>query len=160
MLFEDFSCPACKSFNEQLLPQLEEEFIDTRQASLVFYDYIVPAGQLSWEAAIAARSVQDRAGEDAFWQYARYLYQNQSQLGWTLFQEAADELGLDGEAVVQDAQDGVYRPVVKSARKYGASLGVGGTPSVFVNGKYIRPPTAGTYADYYESIASEIRNAQ
>ena len=160
LLFEDFACPACKSFNDQLLPQLEADFIDTEQANLFFYDYPVPAGRLSWEAAMAARAVQDTSGVDDFWTYAKFLYQNQSQLSWKLLEAAADEIGLDGEGIVLAARDGVYRPVVRASRQEGKSRGVSSTPSVFVNGQYIQPPTTGTYADYYSSIASAIRNAQ
>ena len=155
-IFEDFGCPHCKEFNAEISPKLTENYASNGNAKIEFHDYPVPVTDASWPAAMCARAVQDRTGDEDFWTYAQYLFDNQGQLGWNLFREAANELDLDGDAIVRDGRDNKYRPVVQADYDYGDSIGVSGTPTVFVEGERVSPPEGGTYDDYYQSIATAI----
>jgi protein-disulfide isomerase len=158
-IFEDYGCPHCATFNERVKPSLISNYISTGKAKLEFHDYPVPVTEWSWPSAMAARSVQDRADDEAFWDFSQVLFDNQSRLGYALFRETANELSLDGAGVVADARNNMYRPVVQNDYDYGQSKGVSGTPTVFVAGQLVRP-SGNTYESYYRAIAQAIEANQ
>jgi len=143
-------------FEEQVLPRLLSEQVNPGQAAVQFRDYPLPVSDFSWKAAMAGRSVQDRAGDEAFWTFSRLLYDNQDSLGWELIEQAATQVDVDGAAVVEDARNDKYRPVVTADKEYGSSIGVSGPPTVFVNGNIVTAQGAPSYDGYYQAIADAI----
>ena len=81
----------------------------------------------------AARSVQDAAGDDAFFRYAAACFEHASSYADDLLGRLAEEEGVDGERVVEDARSGTYRPVIESDRALGIELDLQGTPQVYVD---------------------------
>jgi protein-disulfide isomerase len=55
-LYGDFTCPHCKMLHEQVLPQIERDFVTPGKAYIVFRDYTLtgPGHQYSREAATYA----------------------------------------------------------------------------------------------------------
>jgi len=55
-LYSDFTCPHCKMFHDQILLRVNEDFIKTGKAYLVFHDYVLtgPGHEHSREAALYA----------------------------------------------------------------------------------------------------------
>jgi len=55
-LYSDFTCPHCKMFHDQVLPQLASDFITPGKAYLVFHEYVLtgPGHEYSREAALYA----------------------------------------------------------------------------------------------------------
>ena len=146
-LFEDYACPACKQFNDRVKPDIVEEYVEEGILQIEFYDYPIPVdGTWSWRTAIAARAVQDEAGNDAFWEYNNAMFDNQSRLGYETIETVAMEMDLDAELIVDKTDDGVYRPVVNADRTQGKNQGVQGTPGVFINGQLVGRPDYGTIA--------------
>jgi protein-disulfide isomerase len=158
-VFEDFACPHCADFTEQVTPRLVENHVSTGSAKLQLHDYPLPVSEFSWPAAMAGRSVQDRGGIESFYTFAQFLFANQASLGWDLIAEAANEVGVAGDAVVADAKDNKYRPVVQADKDLGKSIGVSSTPTVLVNGEAVAPQGS-TYDEYYRAIAGAIDTPQ
>jgi protein-disulfide isomerase len=64
--FADFKCPHCKTFAEQIVPLMRNEFIRAGIAALYFMNFPVISGD-SVTAGAAAAAVHDMYGNDAFW---------------------------------------------------------------------------------------------
>lgn len=64
-IFEDFKCPACKYFDENVWPELENEYISTDQVQAYFINYAFLAPD-SRTAAVAGECVYQQE-EALFW---------------------------------------------------------------------------------------------
>lgn len=152
-VYEDFACPHCKTFDEEVLPQLWSEYIEPGEIRYEHRDFPIPVDEtVSWQAPSAARAVQATAGDDAFFEYADLLFANQASLGPDTYASLAGEVDADGETVRNAAVERRYDPAVRAARQRGIDAGVKGTPTAFVNGQQVRAT--------YEALSSAIGEAQ
>jgi protein-disulfide isomerase len=152
MVFEDFRCPHCRTFNATVLPRLREELLGDGGVRFEHHDFPV-VDDWSWRVAMAARSVQERAGNGAFWAFADRAFERQPEMdSYDAIGDVAGETGADAEAVVEDAREGRHRPIVEADRAAGREMDVGGTPTVFVDGEAV--------ASSYDAIAAAVRSAQ
>ncbi|WP_424004574.1 DsbA family protein [Haloarcula salina] len=133
-VYEDYACPHCQTYAEQVYPKVRETYISEGTIRYEFHDFPIPVDEtVSWQAASAARAVQDEAGDEAFFTYSERLFANQSSLGPDAYAALTDGLSVDGETVRAAATGELYRPTVAKDRQNGIDRGVGGTPAVFVN---------------------------
>ena len=65
VVYEDFGCTFCREFGREVLPVLEEEYID-RGTVLLEYRHLAILGPESVNAAAAAECAAD---QDLFWPY-------------------------------------------------------------------------------------------
>lgn len=134
-VFKDYACPHCQEYTASTYPELKAEFIDAGDIRYEFHDFPIPVDQKeSWQAACAARTVQSLAGGDAFWQYQKRLFDNQTSLGGETYATLAEDLSVDGDQVRQGAGNRQFEPTVLADKQSGVEGGVEGTPAVFVNG--------------------------
>lgn len=137
-VFEDFACPHCQTFTEDVYPEIRSTYVDSGDVQYRFFDFPIPVDDTwSWAAASAARAVQDRADAETFFAFTEGVYANQGRLseeGYQVVHDLADELGVDGCTVAAAAEQESYRPVVEADREEGVSREVPGTPAVYVDG--------------------------
>jgi protein-disulfide isomerase len=134
--FADFQCPPCAKLSEPI-NQLEKDY--RPHLRVVFHNFPLPVHAHANEAALAAEA----AGlQGRFWEMHDLLYREQSV--WskssdvlTLFNSYAGMLGLDVERFKKDMAGEQAKTRVTIDQKYGTSLGVRNTPTVFVNNKTV-----------------------
>lgn len=102
---------------------------------LVFKNFPLRNHRFAYKAAVAALAAH-RQGR--FWEFHDLLFQNYNRLNDQKIQEISRYLGLDQETFQKDIKDPKIRAMVQRDMADGAKAGVGGTPTVFVNGKLIR----------------------
>jgi protein-disulfide isomerase len=156
--FGDFQCPPCALFHP-ILEQMEAEFGD--KLRVTFREFpLVPAHQ----HAIAAASAAEAAGlQGKFWQMHKLIYEHQKD--WKdqfdvrpIFQGYAQQIGLDLERFKRDMAGDIVEQRIFQDGKRGHSLGVKGTPTVFLNGREV--PFESLPADKLRVlIKKEIDNA-
>lgn len=135
-VYEDFACPHCQSWVLEHLPSIERDYVESGEIRYEHHDFPIPVHEKwSWDVAVAARSVQDRAGDAAFFEFAHTMYENLGGYADSVVRQAANDVGADGDAVVDDMANDVFRPDVEADRNAGSDAGVRGTPTVFVNGQ-------------------------
>jgi protein-disulfide isomerase len=147
-IFEDFKCPACKYFDENVWPKLENEYISTGQVQAYFINYAFLAPD-SRTAAVASECVYQQ-DEALFWQYKEIVYRSQGQEGqaWAtparlteLAREYVPDINADDLKTCID--ENRHDAEVTADLQMGVAVGVRGTPSVFVNGTQVE--TANDY---------------
>lgn len=146
-VYEDFSCPHCASYNSEVVPQVEAEYIEPGTIRYEHHDFPIPVDDWSWPVASAARAVQDGQGDRSFFDFADRLFENQGQFSLDRLAELADAVGADGPTVREAADEETYRPVVEADRSAGIERGVSGTPTVFVNDERLVGPSFSELAD-------------
>ena len=135
-VFEDYSCGVCREYVLNHFPNLKSDYIDEDLISYYHHDWPIPVHpRWSNELANAARAVQDKQGVDAFFDFAKTVYENQSNMDVDVIRNAAENAGVsDVEYVLESGSNQLYSPVINKDFKYGQTLGVRGTPTVFVGG--------------------------
>ena len=135
--FGDFECPPCGMFHP-ILEQMHEEFGD--RLSITFREFpLVPTHQ----HALAAASAAEAAGiQGKFWPMHDLIYERQKD--WKgqfdvrpIFESYAKEIGLDVERYKRDIGGDLVAQRIFQDGKRGHSLGVKGTPTVFINGREV-----------------------
>lgn len=150
--FEDFRCPHCRTFNATVLPRLREELLGDGDVRYEHHDFPV-VDDWSWRVAMAARSVQEQAGNAAFWTFADRAYERQPEMdSYDTIEAVAGETEADAETVVADAREGRHRSVVEADQEAGQEMDVRGTPMVFVNGEAVESS--------YDAIAAAVRSVR
>lgn len=137
--FGDYQCPACKSVNEMVKPNLVKDYID--EGKVAFYFMNLPfIGTDSFTAALAAQAVYHQ-NQEAFWPYfdAIYEHQGEENAGWASKEFLVElakqlELPIDYELLQQDIAEATYQSEVEAHLAQGNSLRVDSTPTFFING--------------------------
>jgi protein-disulfide isomerase len=161
-VFEDFQCPACKSFTENTEPLIIENLVSTGKARYVFHNYPFIddntnplGGGESDQAANAAMCANEQA---KFWEmdsilYANWNGENQGNLSDRRLQAMAESIGLDMSAFNACFSANKYEAEIKADFNKGKEMGVSGTPSVFVNGQQAgQPGKIPTYDDIAQAV--------
>jgi len=154
--FGDFECPPCEHLSG-ILNDLERN--SRNRLRLVFHNSPLPIHQHALQAAFAAEAA-DLQGH--FWEMHDLLYREQAK--WSkaddvvsVFKGYAGELGLNREQFAKDIDGELVKARVAAERRWAETIGVVATPTVFVNGKNIRPPAldqSGLQAAINEALKS------
>lgn len=147
--FEDFSCPHCGTFALQVLPKIVSRYVEPGDVQYEHHDFPFVDPDWSWQAASAARAVQEGQGNEAFFEFAKGVYQNMDSKSIDVLGKLAERVEADREAVESAARDLTYKPVLESDKSLGKQKGVQGTPTVFVNDQKLE-----NYA--FETVSSAI----
>ena len=135
-VYADFACPACRTFHDDFVPPLESEYIDPGIVTYEHRDFPLEMhAPRSFDAANAARAVQNATDDETFFAYVDSLFGNQRRLSADVYQSLAGEVDADGEQVRAAAEDRIYRRTVSRDLDAGDEAGVRGTPTVFVDGQ-------------------------
>jgi protein-disulfide isomerase len=151
--FEDFTCGHCATYKLEHFPTIREEYVAPGEVRYEHWDFPIPVNE-AWAVPVAsaARGVGARNGSEAFFEFASAAYESQGSYSGEAIGAAAEAAGADPCAAVADAQFAAYEDASMSDRSEGRSMGVSGTPTIFVNGEAV--------ADYRaETIAAAIDEA-
>ena len=128
--FSDFNCPYCRQWHQEVFRELLAAY--PAQIRFVYRDFpIVADGTAGFAAAQAANC----AGEQgAYWEYHDALFSGAYALDRAGFGASAQQLGLDSATLLECLDSGRQAGEVEADFRYGASLGINGTPTFFING--------------------------
>ena len=147
--FGDFQCLHCARFALHVLPALEQDLIDPGTIRFEYRHYPF-LGPESFAAAEASECARDQG---KFHQYHLKLYrmtiQGERHTTENLLATARD-LGLEPGAFNQCLKSGAKQARVLEDREYGKSLGVRGTPTLFLEGERLN-------WDNYVDLRKQVR---
>jgi protein-disulfide isomerase len=135
--FGDFECPPCGLLHP-VLKTMEHEF-GTR-LRVIFREFpLVPTHQ---HALAAARAAEAAGLQGKFWEMHGLLYENQK--AWheafdtrPIFEGYAQKIGLNMQRFQSDIASEIVERRIFLDGKRAHSLGVKGTPTVFLNGREV-----------------------
>lgn len=135
--FGDFQCPPCGMLHP-VLKTMEREF--GPKLRVIFREFpLVPAHA---HALSAARAAEAAGLQGKFWEMHDLIYENQS--AWKdlfdvreVFEGYATQIGLDLNRYRRDLRSQIVEQRIFLDGKRAHSLGVQGTPTVFLNGREV-----------------------
>jgi len=155
-VFEDFQCPACKSFTETTEPVIIDNLVSTGKARYVFHNYPFIDGNdagSSGESDQAANAAMCANEQGKFWEmhsslFANWNGENQGNFNDRRLQAMAESIGLNMSDFNACFNVNKFEADIQADFDKGQNMGVNGTPTVFVNGTQVGQ--AGKIATYDE----------
>jgi cyclophilin family peptidyl-prolyl cis-trans isomerase/protein-disulfide isomerase len=140
--YSDFQCPYC-SGAAALFTNLVERSPD--EIYIVFRHF--PLTSIHDKALIAAQAAEAAGAQGHFWEMHNLLFERQSEWSQRTVAEMpdvlagyADELGLDVAQFSRALDEGTYADKVQASFDEARELGIGGTPTIFINGQLYNGP--------------------
>jgi len=135
--FGDYQCPPCGIFHP-ILEQMQQEFGD--KLRITFRNF--PLAQAHPHAVAAASSAEAAGLQGKFWEMHDLIYEHQAE--WKdktdvgpIFEGYAKQIGLNIERWKKDVgSEQIAQRIFLDSRR-GQSMGVKGTPTVFINGREV-----------------------
>lgn len=157
--FSDLECPYCKDAQ----PTIDRLTADFPQARFVFQNFPLPIHPWAMKAALYA-DCASRENPAAFWKFVDSTFQNQGSIAPAIADDKLKELvtgaGLDASKISACSGLPSTAERVKKSIALGRSVGVQGTPTVFINGRAL-PGLGGLDYDKLKSLVQfEIAHAK
>jgi len=149
--FSDFQCPFCSRFWKDTLPLIEENYIKTGKAKLVYRDFPLGFHPQGLPAAEAAECANEQG---KFWEMHDKIYANQDSMSIDSYKKWAKDLGLDASKFSQCLDSEKYKAEVLKDQSDGQAAGVSGTPTFYING--VQVVGAQPYDAFKQVIDSEL----
>ena len=150
VMFTDFQCPACSATH----PVLQKVLAEYPADKIRFVVRNFPLTQIHDNAYNAALAAAAAKAQGKFFEYAEVLYRNQDKLDAASLKKYAADLGLNRQQFDADFDGRKYESDVKKDMADGANYGIGGTPTIFVNGVKARRLSA---AAFRQAVERELK---
>jgi len=142
--FDDLECPYCGILNSEILPQTLDHY--KGYIKIVYKDYPLTIHPWAMRAAVDANCLASLS-DSAYWDYVDYVHNHGRDISGVQPDPAKSFVALDNIADTMGSQSKVDQTqlamclkkqdesLVNQSLKLGTSLGVNGTPQVFVDGE-------------------------
>lgn len=147
-IFSDFQCHFCKSFHDDTMPQIIDDFVRDGQVKLVYHDFprlgtdpgIADPNDMEVElrdpnnqSSLAAHAAMCAGEQDQYSQMSDRIFANYAGVQTGGFNRAnlnrfADDQGLDMDSFNACMDSGRYFPALAQSVTQGQSHGVSATP--------------------------------
>jgi protein-disulfide isomerase len=156
--FSDFQCPACGGL-EPGLRRVMKDYDD--RVRFVFRNYPLTMHKYAF---IAARAAESAGLQGKFWEMHDLIYDNQKEWSDAMeprvqFDSYATRLGLDVQRFKADMERQDLADRIKADMLRGNSLGVKGTPTVYLNGRELMPGRLVTEDDLRRELEAALGEA-
>jgi len=170
--WSDYQCPFCRRFEENTLPDLIENHIETGSIRFVFIEYPY-LGEASMTAAVMDRCVWRTVREEAparYWEWHSAVFDAQSSANseWAsrsnLLDITRDVDGIDADAVdacMRERRDDIEASIEKDVQQ-ARGYGIQGSPAFVIYNRQTNAAGQMVGAQPYERFdeaISKVRNA-
>lgn len=158
--WSDFQCPFCKKFEEETLPSIIKDYVDTGKVKVVFMDFAF-LGNDSITAGLYNRAVWKQYPNQYFaWRTAMYAAQDdEGDQGFgdaaSIEKLTATIAGLDVAKIAADvkANEAAYKAAMESDKADGKKAGINATPAVLIGTQSV----IGAYPyDHFKSVIDSV----
>jgi protein-disulfide isomerase len=147
--FADYECPYCQQM-QPAISKLEAEYKD--KLAFAYKDVPLPMHSHAQKAAEAAHCA---GAQNKYWEYHDILMQTKA-LEIPQLKSAAAGLALDTKAFDKCLDSGEQSGAVKASTEEAQKLGLQGTPSFFLNGRFFSGIM--TYDQLRQIVEEELKN--
>lgn len=152
--YGEFQCPFCMKA-DSFLADVVEEF--PGQVRVAFKHYPIARHKMSVNAGRAAWAAQQQG---KFWEMHDALFSARGKLDEDVIRAHAEAVGLDMEKFEEDYNSHAATRAVYDDRREAKANGVKGTPSFYVNGKFMGGQPEGVRKGIRNALRDQEKAAQ
>lgn len=149
--FSDFQCPFCKRVTPTLA-QIEETYGD--KVRIAFKHMPLSIHPQAPQAHAAAEAA---ARQGKFWEMHDKIFENQRDLSVATLEAHAQAIGLDMDQYRKDVADPEVKKRLDEDMRQASELNVTGTPSFFINGRFLSG--AQPFGNFKQAIDAALEKA-
>ncbi len=158
----DYQCPFCQKNEQETMPQIIKNYVDTGKVKIVFKDYQF-LGPDSQTLGKVSRAVWDVA-PTKFYQWHKAMFDNQGteNTGWATKEKILSvTTGVLGAADAQkamkfaDTNAAVYQKEMDADKAEGTAMGISGTPGSIIGKQLISG--AQPYSAFQAAIETALK---
>ncbi len=163
-VFEDFQCPACTFYTEEVERRIAETYAASGQVYYVFHHYpFLDSNSTEKESQQAANASMCANEQGLFWEYHDLLFTNWNGENAGAFRDErlmlfAETLELDMDSFTTCFEENRYQAEIQADYEMGVGMGASGTPSVFVNGQQVTPGYVPRFEDVQQAVEEALIN--
>ena len=135
--YASVTCSHCAAWNETVMPEFKEKYIDTNQVRFVFRELPTPPVDVATAGFLLARC----AGEDRYFEVVDAIMRAQPEIfagqGRAVLLRVAQSAGLSEEEFTQCVTDEDAIRAMEGRVRQAQEMGVTGTPAFYVNGERV-----------------------
>jgi len=131
----DPNCPHCKDFHQTMKKVVADHREDVR---FVYKPFPLRRSSLPEVQALYVAAQSDKFGAMLEGQYAQ---QARSGISMSDLRAVASDIGMDPTVLANRIEEGAYQPYILEQRKRAVGVGVDSTPTVLVNGHFVKTRT-------------------
>lgn len=166
VIYSDFQCPFCKQFDDEDLPLVVENFVESgdvrvewRPMPIISGMADIPLDSSENESMQSSEAAMCAADQGEFWPYSEALFEAQGAENSDVYhdemlKETAAELGLDSEAFNACLDSGEKEDEVLEIREDAIERGVNGTPTFLINDQLVSYTAQG-----YDRLEDQLNDA-
>ena len=158
--FSDFECPHCK----RAQPMLEKLMSESPNARLVFEQFPLSSIHKWADLAAGYSDCIGRKSPEQFWKFNREVFDQQEQIteenAAAKLSAIAGDAGANPSATATCATSPDTKARIIQQSELGKSLGITGTPTLFINGRKIDNVNGTPYEVLREMITFEAQQAK
>lgn len=167
--FEDFQCPACQYYTENIETLIIQNLVAAGKVRYVFHNYPFIDGngaKNGGESDQAANASMCANEQGKFWEmhailYANWNGENQGNLSNRRLQAMAESIGLDMNKFSDCFNANKHETEIQADFDKGVEMGVSGTPSIFVNGSKVgQEGKIATYDEIAQAVESALNSSK
>jgi protein-disulfide isomerase len=163
-VFEDFKCIACKGYTETVEPEVIQNLVATGDAYYIFHQYpFLDDASAVKDSDRSANAAMCAAEQNRFWDYKSMLFANfnhiPNEFSNKRLMAFAEELNLDMDGFNACFNENRYQDVINEDLGLGEQWRVTGTPSVYVNGKIVRPGFVPSLEDINTAVEAALASS-
>ena len=128
--YSDYQCPYCARHYRNVMPILQEEYIDTGKLRFVMREN--PLSSIHKNATNASIAALCAGDQGKYWEMHDLLFENQKELGVDNLKSFAGTIGLDTASFNECLDSKKYAEQIRKDMASGSKLGMGGTPGFFI----------------------------
>ena len=162
--YEDFQCPACVNYTKETEPLIIKNLVAAGKVYYVFHNYPFidgPGAGSNGESDQAASASMCAAEQNKFWEmhatiFANWNGENKGGYSDQRLTAFAEKAGLDMTAFNACFKANKYKAEIQADFDGGNTAGVQGTPSIFVNGTFVKPGYVPSYDDVLKAVETAL----
>ena len=156
--FADYECPICAMFATVQFPTIRDQLIKTGKVQWTLRDYPLPPTTHRWSHlaanAVACASEQGKAWDMIDAVFGHHDWALQSSNPTSVFRGLAQGVGINTTTWDACVSADRYAGRIQASLDRGDALGVGGTPTFFVDGKEVARNDRSS--DEFQKLADSI----
>jgi protein-disulfide isomerase len=163
-VWEDFQCPMCQRYSQEIEPLIISTYVITGQVYYTFRQFpFIDSGSITKESQQSANASMCAGDQNQFWDYHTLVYanwngENLGSLSDKKLVAFAESMSLDMAKFKQCFNSNLFKSDITADVQAGKAIGVTGTPSIAINNVILKPGFVPSFEEIKQAVDALLAN--